>query len=323
MVKNKSIILVIGATGFVGRALVRRLVTEGQSGNLVIAVRRTGVEWLEGVRTVQVGELNPATEWTALLRGVDIVINCAARVPLINGKNIDSLDEFRTVNLHGTVALAQQAAVAGVRRFIYISTIKVNGEFTEYGHPFTADGLTSPQDPYAISKFEAEQSLRQIGAETGMELVVIRPPLVYGNGVKGNFASLIRLVLKGVPLPFAAVTDNCRSLVALDNLIDLICTCMRHPAAANQTFLVSDGDGLSTAELLKQLGIAIGKPIRLFYIPTKLLKIAFVGVKKRGVYQRLCMSLEINIEKNKELLGWTPPVSISEALCKTIEGFRE
>jgi nucleoside-diphosphate-sugar epimerase len=176
----------------------------------------------------------------------------------MNDKSPDPLAEFRRVNVEGTVALARQAAIAGVRRFVFLSSVKVNGEFTEAGHLFTEDDAPAPEDSYAVSKYEAEQLLRQIAAETGMEVVIIRPPLVSGPGVKANFESMMRCLARGVPLPLAAVTNNRRSLVALDNLVGLIVTCLNHPAAANQTFLVSDGKDLSTAQLLKRMGAAIG-----------------------------------------------------------------
>jgi len=198
----------------------------------------------------------------------------------------------------------------------------VNGEFTEAGQPFTADDVPAPEDAYGVSKHEAEQLLRQIAAETGMEVVIIRPPLVYGPGVKANFQSMMRWLARGVPLPLVAVTENRRSLVALGNLVDLIVTCLNHPAAANQTFLVSDGEDLSTAELLKRLGAAMGHPARLFYLPTGLLKLGVAVVRKPGIYQRLCGSLQLDIAKTRQLLGWNPPVSVDDGLRRAAEGFR-
>jgi len=208
-----------------------------------------------------------------------------------------------------------------VRRFVFLSSVKVNGEFTEAGQPFTADDVPAPVDPYGLSKHEAEQLLRQIAAETGMEVVIIRPPLVYGPGVKANFESMMSWLAHGVPLPLAAVTRNRRSLVALDNLVDLIVTCLNHPAAANQTFLVSDGEDLSTAQLLKRMGAAMGQPTRLFYVPPALLKLGATVLNKPGIYQRLCGSLQLDIAKTRQLLGWTPPVSVDEGLRRAAEGF--
>lgn len=276
----------------------------------------------DGAETVVIGSLSSETDWTAALRNVDQIVHLAARVHVMNDKCSDPLAEFRRVNVEGTVALARQAAVAGVRRFVFLSSVKVNGEFTKPGHPFTADAVPAPEDPYGVSKYEAEQLLRQIAAETGMEVVIIRPPLVYGPGVKANFESMRRWLARGVPLPLAAVTNNRRSLVALDNLVNLIVTCLNHPAAANQTFLVSDGEDLSTAELLKRMSAAMGKPARLFYLPPTLLKLGANVLNRPGIYQRLCGSLQLDIAKTRQLLGWTPPMSLDEGLRRAAEGFR-
>jgi nucleoside-diphosphate-sugar epimerase len=249
-------------------------------------------------------------------------VHLAARVHLLNDKSFEPLTEFRSVNVDGTANFARQAAAAGVRRFVYLSSIKVNGELTEVGHPFTADDAPAPEDPYGLSKHEAEQALRQIAADTGMEVVIIRPPLVYGPGVKANFESMMRWLARGVPLPLAAVTQNRRSLVALDNLVDLIATCLSHPAAANQTFLVSDGEDLSTVDLLKRMGAALGCPARLFHLPSGLLKLGAALVRKPGIYQRLCGSLQLDIAKTRQLLGWSPLVSVDEGLRCAAEAFR-
>lgn len=315
-------ILVTGASGFVGRTLVKRLLADRNSVGVVIAVRRSDVAVPNGVKSIQMGDLLRITEWGTLLQGVSTVVHCAARVHVINDKCSDPLAEFRRVNVEGTANLARQAAAAGVHRFVYLSSIKVNGEFTEVGHPFTADDAPAPADPYSVSKHEAEQALRRIAAETGMEVVNIRPPLVYGPGVKANFDSMLRWLARGVPLPLAAMTHNRRSLVALDNLVDLIVTCMSHPAAANQTFLVSDGEDLSTANLLRRMGTAMGHPARLFYVPPSMLKLGAQVVNKPGIYQRLCGSLQLDIAKTRQLLGWKPPVSVDEGLRHAAEGFR-
>ncbi len=276
---------------------------------------------LDGAEVFAISSLSSDTDWTEALKNVEQVVHLAARVHVMNDKCSDPLAEFRRVNVEGTVALARQGAVAGVRRFVFLSSVKVNGEFTEAGQPFTADDVPAPEDPYGVSKHEAEQLLRQIAAETGMEVVIIRPPLVYGPGVKANFESMMRWLARGVPLPLAAVTQNRRSLVALDNLVDLIVTCLHHPAAANQTFLVSDGEDLSTAQLLKRMGAAMGHPERLFYVPPALLKLGATVLNKPGIYQRLCGSLQLDIAKTRQLLGWTPPVSVDEGLRRAAEGF--
>lgn len=310
--------LVTGANGFVGSALCARLRRDGVS--VRGAVRALNSK-PDGAEAFAIGSLSAETNWTKALKNVEQVVHLAARVHVMNDKSSDPLAEFRRVNVEGTAALARQAAIAGVRRFVFLSSVKVNGEFTEAGHLFTADDAPAPEDSYAVSKYEAEQLLRQIAGETGMEVVIIRPPLVYGPGVKANFESMMRCLARGVPLPLAAVTNNRRSLVALDNLVGLIVTCLNHPAAANQTFLVSDGKDLSTAQLLKRLGAAIGQPARLFYLPPTLLKLGASVLNRRGIYQRLCGSLQLDIAKTRQLLGWTPPVSVDEGLRRAAEGF--
>jgi UDP-glucose 4-epimerase len=232
----------------------------------------------------------------------------------------DPLEEFRRVNVQGTLNLARQAAAVGVRRFVFVSSIKVNGESTQLGFPFTADDAPAPLDAYGVSKMEAEQGLRELAAQTGMEVVIIRPPLVYGPGVKANFAAMMRWLRRGVPLPLGAI-HNQRSLVALDNLVDLIVTCLTHPAAANQTFLVSDGEDVSTTELLRRMGKAMGHPARLLPVPTGLLKLAATIVGRRDMAQRLCGSLQVDIEKTRRLLDWTPPLSLDQGLRKAAEGY--
>lgn len=256
------------------------------------------------------------------MKGVDVVIHCAARVHVMHDQAVDPLIEFRKVNLAGTLNLARQAAAAGVQRFVFISSIKVNGEGTAPGMPYHADDAVTPLDAYGISKHEAEQGLLALAAETGMEVVIIRPVLVYGPGVKANFLNMMSWLYKGIPLPFGAIYNK-RSLVALDNLVDLIVTCIDHPAAANQVFLVSDGDDLSTTDLLRRMGRALGKPARLIPIPSKWLEFGARLLGKQALAQRLCGSLQVDISKTRELLGWTPPVSVDEGLRKTAEYFLE
>ncbi len=307
-------ILVTGATGFVGSALVRQLLLNDVSATTKVAVRRTDISWPKNVSPIQVANLTPKTDWTAALTDVDQVVHLAARVHVMADKSADPLADFRLVNVEATINLARQAAAAGVRRFVYLSSIKVNGEFTEPGHPFTADDKPALEDPYGVSKFEAEQALLQIASETGMEVVIIRPPLVYGPGVKANFQSMMHWLSRGIPLPLAAVNENRRSLVALDNLVGLIVTCLNHPAAANQTFMVSDGEDLSTADLLRRMGEAQGTPAHLFYMPLVALKLGAALVGKQSIYQRLCGSLQVDISKTRQLLDWTPPISVDEGL---------
>ena len=312
-------ILVTGATGFVGSCLVAKL---GQIADFcVLGAHRVDQPFADHSSTV-VGDINSDTDWRSAVHGQEVVIHSAARVHVMNDTSSDPLTEFRKVNVEGTLNLAQQAAAAGVRRFIFISSIKVNGEGTPVGAPYLADAQPAPVDPYGISKMEAEQGLRALATETGMEVVIIRPVLVYGPGVKANFLSMMRWLYKGVPLPFGAI-HNRRSLVALDNLIDLIVTCIDHPAAANQTFLVSDGEDLSTTELLRGMGVALGKPARLLPVPSRLLEVGAAMLGKSALSQRLCGSLQVDISKTRELLNWTPPLSVDEALRKTAKHFLE
>ena len=311
-------VLVTGANGFVGSALCARLLRDG--GSVRAAVRSLNSQ-SGGAEAFVIRSLSSETDWTAALRNVEQVVHLAARVHVMNDKNPDPLAEFRRVNVEATANLARQAATAGVKRFVFLSSVKVNGEFTEAGQPFTADDAPAPKDPYGVSKHEAEQLLRLIAAETGMEVVIIRPPLVYGPGVKANFESMMRWLARGVPLPLTAVTQNRRSLVALDTLVDLIVTCLHHPAAANQTFLVSDGEDLSTAELLNRMGAAMGYPARLFYLPPALLKLGATIINKPGIYQRLCGSLQLDIAKTRQLLEWTPVVTVDQGLRRAAEGF--
>lgn len=310
--------LVTGANGFVGSALCARLLRDGMS---VRGAVRSLNKLPRGAEATAIGDLSSQTDWSAALRNVEQIVHLAARVHLMNDDNSEPLAEFRRVNVDATAALARQAALAGVRRFVFLSSIKVNGEFTVDGKPFTADDVPSPEDPYGVSKYEAEQLLRQIAAETGMKVVIIRPPLVYGPGVKANFELMMKWLSRGVPLPLASVTENRRSFVALDNLVDLIVTCLNHPVYFNQIFLVSDGEDISTAALLKRTSEAIGYPARLFDLPIVLLKLGAMMVRKPGMYQRLCGSLQLDIDKTRQLLGWKPPVSVDEGLRRTAEGF--
>jgi len=298
-------VLVSGASGFIGRALSACLDSLGHE--VTPVVRKPSA--IRG-ECVVINQVN----WARALVGCTSVIHLAARVHVMSDTCPEPLQEFRRVNVEGTLNLARQAAASGVKRFIFLSSIKVNGECTESGRAFHAEDEPAPKDPYAISKYEAELALLKIASETGMEVVIIRSPLVYGPGVKANFQSMMRWLTWGVPLPLATFTDNRRSLVALDNLIDLIRVCIHHPNAANQIFLVSDGEDLSTAELLKRMGEAQGTPARLFYVPASVLRLGVSLLGKQNVYQRLCGSLQVDIDKTRQLLGWVPPIPVDEGL---------
>lgn len=311
--------LLTGASGFVGRGVLERL--SSRASVKTVAITRSPLIGLPiCVTNLQIAGIESQQDWHPALAGVDVVIHCAARVHVMNDIEADPLVAFRQVNVDGTLNLARQAALAGVKRFIFVSSIKASGEETVLGVPYVAEAQALPSDPYGITKLEAEQGLLTLAAETGMEVVVIRPVLVYGPGVKANFLSMMHWLHRGVPLPLGAV-HNKRSLVALDNLVDLIMTCVVHPAAANQIFLVSDGEDLSTTELLCRMGMALGKPARLLPVPSWLIKRGAAILGKQALAQRLCGSLQVDINKNRELLGWGPPVSVDEALRRTAEHF--
>ena len=301
-------ILLTGATGFLGRQLAKYLHSKPHVG--LTAVVRRSVD-ISAFQTREVQRINANTDWSEALINQQVVIHAAARAHIMKEDLADPVVEYRQVNVDGTVNLARQAAEAGVRRFIFISSIGVNGNINI--KPFTEDDTPKPADPYAQSKLEAEQGLWEIQHETGMELVVIRPPLVYGPNAPGNFGSLTRWIDKGVPLPLGAI-QNQRSLVALDNLVDLIITCIDHPAAANQVFLAGDGQDLSTTELLRSVARAAGKPSRLIPIPSSLLMLAATLLGKKAVAQRLLGSLQVDISKARDLLEWEPPISVEEGL---------
>ena len=265
-----------------------------------------------------VGDLADETNWEKALCQQEVVIHAAARAHIMKDGLSDPLGEYRRVNVDGTLNLAKQAVVFGVKRFIFISSIKVNGEATRTGNFFAASDAPAPEDAYGLSKLEAERGLIQLATETDMEVVIIRPPLIYGPGVKGNFASMVKLVEKGVPLPLGAI-HNKRSLVGIDNLVDLIIRCIDHPAAANQVFLAGDGEDLSTTELLRGVGRAMGKPARLIPVPAGLLQLGATVLGKKAMAQRLLGSLQVDISKTCELLDWKPPYTVEEGLRRCFE----
>lgn len=312
-------VLVTGASGFVGSELVRYL-----SGKYSVrAVARTFAAVDDDVfEKISGFDLSEKTDWNPALQNVDVVVHCAARVHIMSEAALDPLEEFRKVNVCGTLRLAQQSVEAGVRRFIYLSSIKVNGESTKIGMPFTTEDGPSPEDAYGISKWEAECALTNLGNTTDMEIVIIRPPLIYGPGVKANFASLIRLVGLRIPLPFGLANNNLRSFIALGNLLSFIEKCIEHTKAANQTFLISDNDDLSTVILLKMIARASNRKIYLIPLPLALLSKFLYVIKKGKIADRLFGNLQVDISKSRSLLDWEPPLSVDEGLQKTIQNNR-
>ena len=304
--------LVTGATGFVGRAVCTELARHKH--DVHRAVRCLAGS---GGRYFVLGNIGPATNWSGALEGVDAVVHLAARVHIIKEGAENPLEEFRNVNVAGAEHLARAAAASGAKRFVYVSSIGVNGAQSALGRPFSETDKPNPNNAYTVSKCEAEQGLLRVADETGMEIVIIRPPLVYGCGAPGNFGSLMRSVQLGWPLPLGAV-HNQRSLVALDNLVDFIVTCITHPQAANQTFLVSDGQDLSTTELVRGMAQAAGVPARLLPVPVWALQAGASLLGKGDAVQRLCGNLQVNISKARNLLGWVPPVSVEEGLRRAM-----
>ena len=312
-------VLITGVNGFVGKALGDKLVTQGF--NVNGAVRPlASVDFPDTITKFVIKDIDSKTDWQKALEGVGVVIHLAARVHVMKDTAKDALAEFRKVNVEGTLNLARQAAEAGVERFIFISSIKVNGEGTLLGQPYTAEDQPAPVDAYGISKREAEDALRQLASETAMEVVIIRPPLIYGPGVRANFLRLMQLVKMGVPLPFGAV-HNRRSMVALDNLVDLLITCTHHPAAAGQVFMVSDDNDVSISELLRMIASAMGKRSILLPVPAGIIAGVAALLGKSAVANRLLGSLQVDIAHTKSTLGWQPIVSMQESVNKTVAHF--
>lgn len=312
-------ILITGVNGFIGKYLCAELLRREYA---VIAASRSVNVCIGKIEWVVINSINNETDWSQALHGVDVVIHLAARVHVMNEVATDPLDEFRKVNVNGTLNLAEQAVTAAVKRFVFMSSVKVNGEYTQLDKPFTEIDTPNPQDPYGISKSEAEQGLMLIAQKTGMEVVIIRPPLVYGAGVKANFASMMRMVKRCIPLPLGAI-HNKRSFVYIDNLVSLIVKCIDHPAAADQVFLVSDGNDLSTTELLRGCASALGVRSRLLPIPQKLIEFLAALIGKKDVAQRLCGNLQVDITKARRLLDWKPPITVEEGLKATAMGFNK
>lgn len=306
-------VLVTGASGFVGRTLCSKLLEQGYVTRA--AVRSAGSMPFsdKGLDVIRVGEMGARTDWSAGLAGVDCIIHCAARAHVMYETEANALEAYRAMNVVATQRLAEQAAAMGVQRVVFLSSIKVNGERTALGEPFVFSDVPAPEDPYGISKWEAERALWAVSAQTGLEVVVIRPPVVYGPGVKGNLLRLLRLVANGVPLPLGAVRNQ-RSMVGLSNLVGLLLLCAEHPAAAGRTFLASDGCDLSTPQLLRLMAVGSGRPSRLPHVPVALLQAGGSLLRRRGEIDRLVGSLQVDSEHTQAQLGWEPRVSVEDGV---------
>lgn len=314
-------ILVTGATGFLGNALVTRFCTlPGIS--VVAPLRKMNSKLPDAVEKTYISNIDQTTDWTQSLSGVNVVVHSAARVHVMNEDPASSLEKFRAVNVQGTLNLARQAVQSGVKRFIFVSSIKVNGETTAQGSVFSANDIPHPSDPYAISKYEAEQQLMQLANTGVIEVVIIRPVLIYGAGVGANFQQMMRWLAIGIPLPFGAVS-NLRSLVSLENVVDLVKTCLDHSLAVNQVFLVSDDEDVSTTQLMHRLITYMGVKTWLVPVPAGVLVFLAGLLGRRATAQRLFGSLQVDIKKNLDLLGWCPPSSLDDGLKSTAQHFLE
>ena len=314
-------IIVTGATGFLGKPLIKQLSNKFTKSNIFPVLRKNSTSFDE-FSPIVVDDINSTTDWTDKLQGIDCVIHCAARVHVMNEADENPLEAFREVNVRGTLQLAQAAAKSGVKRFIFVSSIKVNGESTTGRLPYRSSDTPNPQDPYGISKAEAEEGLKKLAEETGMDVVIIRPPLVYGPGVKANFAAMLKLASTGVPLPFGCVKHNQRSMVYVENLISLIIECINNPSAANQTFLISDDDDLSTKAFVQGLSMALGKSSFMLPVPNSVFSFAGKILGKTAMIDRLCGSLQVDINHTKNTLNWRSPYSVEQGFAATANAFK-
>ncbi|MFC1773120.1 UDP-glucose 4-epimerase family protein [Pseudomonadota bacterium] len=313
-----SRILVTGANGFVGRALSNELVRHGY--DVCCAVRSISSATRQSGKLVEVGDIGRKTNWYEAVAGVDTVIHLAARVHVLQDTACDPLAEFRAVNVEGSEKLARDAASAGVRRIVYVSSIGVNGNYTE-GIPFTEKDNSAPYDPYTVSKYEAERAIFSVADQTGIEVVVVRPPLVYGPGNPGNFLRLLKMVERGIPLPLASIQNN-RSMIYLGNLVDALITTATHAEAGGKTYLVSDDEDISIPELIRQIACLMGRQPRLWAIPLKVLRIAGQVAGKSSELEKLVGSLVINSSKIRADLGWSTPYTFDEGLAETVKWFQ-
>jgi nucleoside-diphosphate-sugar epimerase len=311
-------ILITGSNGFVGQNLCKKLISKKY---LIRKIIRSSLKKKEEHSEVcNVGEINKDTNWSIALKNIDCVIHCAARVHSINEDKADSLDLYRKINVDGTRNLAEQSVKAGVKRIIFLSSIKVNGEETKFSSPFKYDDVPKPESSYAISKWEAEQALEAISKKYGIEIVIIRPPLIYGPNVKGNFLRLINLANHQIPFPISKV-NNLRSFVSLNNLVDLICCCINHPSAPGKVFLVSDGMDISTLELIKKIGYALGKPQRLIPIPLFILRFLGKIIGKSSEVERLLGDCQVDCKNTCEVLNWKPYMKIDDGILESVKHY--
>lgn len=315
-------LLITGATGFVGRRTIEGVLADGRFG-VRAASRNSPGQVRPGIEAIQGFDLSTLTRLDDAVRDVDCVVHLAARVHVRGLIDETQRRRYDAINVDGTLALAAKAASSGVRRFIFVSTIAVNGSATQPGHPFDADSPRAPKQPYAYSKSAAEKGLEALARETGMEVVIIRPPLIYGPRVKGNFRGMMEWLARGAPLPFGAITDNRRTLVALDNLVDMILICIEHPSAANEVFLLGDDEDLSTVSLLHRLAQAMGVRARLVSVPPRVLEVAMSAVGLGSKASRLLLSLQVDSSKAQNLLGWRPALSVDSGLQRAAAHFRD
>ncbi len=307
-------ILITGAGGFVGTFLVSEMARR--------RIPYRPVTRRRGQSSFIVGDIDGQTDWTAALEGVEVIVHLASRAHVTHETAPLSEARFRCTNVDATLNLARQAARAGVKRFVFVSSIKVNGELTSPERPFTSADRPNPQNPYAQSKLDAELGLFAISRDTGLEVTVIRPPLVYGPGVKANFGTMMEWIDRGIPLPLGAV-NNKRSFVYVGNLVDLIIVAARHPGAAGEVFVVSDGEDMSTTELFRRLAQALGRQCWVMPVPAPMLKVAATMLGRRDVADRLIDSLQVDCSKTREMLGWTPRISVDDGLQQTARSFQQ